>query len=108
MINDNFILVPLNIILINTTTWNQNGITIFHSSYFHEFDFYLNVICIDDDQIIYVSETIMNRVIELKLNRTNISVVAGRNEDDDGTHQLYRPSDIIVDKKVIQLLFAIA
>jgi sugar lactone lactonase YvrE len=93
------ILVPLNRILTNTTTWKQNGITIFHRSDFDEFDFDFNSICIDDDQTIYITELSKNHVVELKLNRTNVSVVAGGNGDGDGTHQLRNPCDITVDKK---------
>ena len=45
-----------------------------------------------------------NRVIELKLNITNFSVVAGGNGDGDGTHQLSPPTDIIVDKKTDSII----
>jgi DNA-binding beta-propeller fold protein YncE len=89
------ILVPLNMIITNTTKWKQNGITVFHQSDFDEYNFNLNALYIDDDQTIYMAEVQKHRVIELKLNRTNISVVAGGN----GSFELYRPTDIIIDKK---------
>jgi sugar lactone lactonase YvrE len=50
---------------------------------------------IDDDQTIYMTEFYEHRVIELKLNRTNVSVVAVGN----GSYDLFFPNDIIVDKK---------
>ena len=59
----------------------------------------LNAMDIDDDETIYITERHKNRVIELKLNITNFSVVAGGNGDGDGTHQLCYPTDVIVDKK---------
>jgi len=54
---------------------------------------------IDDDETIYITEKQKNRVIALKLNITNFTVVAGGNGDGEGTHQLSSPNDIIVDKK---------
>jgi sugar lactone lactonase YvrE len=53
---------------------------------------------IDDDETIYITERQYNRVIELKLNTTNFTVVAVGNGNGDGTDQLATPTDIIVDK----------
>jgi len=54
---------------------------------------------IDDNETIYIAEISKQRIIEIKLNTTNFSIVAGRNGDGDGTDQLGIPSDIIVDRK---------
>jgi sugar lactone lactonase YvrE len=93
------ILVPLNRILTNTTKWKQNGITVFQQFDFDEYSFDYNSICIDDDQTIYIIEPSKDHVVELKLNRTNVLVVAGGNGNGVDTHQLSSPTDIIIDKK---------
>jgi sugar lactone lactonase YvrE len=54
---------------------------------------------IDDDETIYIGEISKHRVIELKLNKTNLSVVAGENGD-----ELLHPIDIIVDKKTDSII----
>jgi DNA-binding beta-propeller fold protein YncE len=89
------ILVPLKRILTNTTKWKQNGITVYRQFDLDEFSFDFDAIYIDDDETIYITEKWKNRVIELKLNRTNVSVVASGNV----THSLLDPMDIIIDKK---------
>jgi hypothetical protein len=90
------ILVPLKVILTNTTKWKQNGITIYRQFYLDESPIDFDAMYIDDDdETIYITEKWNNRVIELKLNRTNVSVVASGN----GTHSLLHPVDIIIDKK---------
>ncbi len=93
------IIVPLYGIITNTTKWKQNGITIFRQLDVDESDSDFNPMYIDDDETIYIGEINKDRVIALKLNVTNLTVVAGGNGDGDGTHQLSRPIDIIVDKK---------
>jgi sugar lactone lactonase YvrE len=94
-----FIIVPLYSIITNTTKWKQNGITVFHQFNYDESDLDFNAMYIDDDETIYITQTSLHRVIELKLNRMNFSVAAGGNGDGDATNQLSRPSDAIVDKK---------
>jgi sugar lactone lactonase YvrE len=52
---------------------------------------------IDDNETIYIAEISKHRIIEIKLNLKNFSIVVGGNED--GTDQLWLPTDIIVEKK---------
>ncbi len=89
------ILVPLYNIITNTTKWKQNGITIYRQFDLAQSRLNMNPMYIDDNQTIYIGELSNNRVIELKLNGTNVSVVAAGND----THQLSSPFGIIVDKK---------
>jgi hypothetical protein len=97
-----FIIVPLYSIITNTTKWKKNGITVFHQLYYGESDLDLNAMYIDDDETIYITETRKSRVIELKSNIMNFSVVAGG--DGNGINQLWRPVDIIVDKKTDSII----
>jgi sugar lactone lactonase YvrE len=92
-----FLLVPLSIIITNTTKWKQDGITVFHQIDFDEDSFDLNPMYIDDNQTIYIAEISKSRIIEIKLNLKNFSIVVGGNED--GTDQLGLPIDIILEKK---------
>ena len=94
-----FIIVPLSSIITNTAKWKQDGITVFHQTDFDETIFDPNPMYIDDNEIIYIAEISKHRIIEIKLNITNFSIVAIGNGDGDGTHQLWRPADIIVDQK---------
>jgi len=57
---------------------------------------------IDDDETIYITEAQKSRVIELKSNIMNFSVVAGG--DGNGINQLSDPVDIIVDKKTDSII----
>jgi sugar lactone lactonase YvrE len=54
---------------------------------------------VDDDQTIYVADQWNHRIVEWKSVATSGQVVAGGNGQGNGTHQLSRPFDVIVDKE---------
>jgi sugar lactone lactonase YvrE len=91
----------------NTTKWKQSGTTIYRQSDVDEFDVGFNPIYIDDDddnETIYIAETTKNRVIAFQSHATNFKVVAGGNGIGDGTHQIFQPTDIVIDKKTNSML----
>ena len=54
---------------------------------------------VDDDQNVYVTDTINHRIVKWKSGATSGQVVAGGNQQGSGAHQLYDPSDVIIDKE---------
>ncbi len=58
----------------------------------------------DDDKIVYVADTYNNRVVEWYSGAKNGQVVVGRNGKGTPHDQLYRPTDVIVDKKTGSLI----
>jgi sugar lactone lactonase YvrE len=54
---------------------------------------------VDDDQTIYAADWSNHRIVEWKSGATSGQVVAGENGQGNGTHQLYNPFDVIVDKE---------
>jgi hypothetical protein len=59
---------------------------------------------VDDDKIVYVADTYNNRVLEWYSGAKNGQVVVGRNGKGKQNDQLYRPTDVIVDKKTGSLI----
>ncbi|CAF4111298.1 unnamed protein product [Rotaria sordida] len=53
---------------------------------------------VDDDQTIYVADHSNHRIMKWKRDATSGQVVAGGQEQGNGTHQLDTPFDLIVDK----------
>ncbi|CAF0759553.1 unnamed protein product [Adineta steineri] len=84
----------------NTTKWKQNGITIFSQDDYDEFRFDLNPMYMDNNEAIYLGEISKHRVIKIKLNAMNFSIVADANDTD----HLRAPTDIIVDKKTDSII----
>lgn len=87
--------------ITNTTKWKQDGITIYQEADYDETDVDFNPLDIDSDGSIYVAELIKSRVIQIKFNTTAFSVIAGGNKsgDGNGAHQLWRPTDVVVDQE---------
>jgi sugar lactone lactonase YvrE len=54
---------------------------------------------VHDDQAVYVADQENHRIMEWRLGATSGQVVAGGNGQGDGTHQLLKPFDMIVDKE---------
>ncbi|CAF3903538.1 unnamed protein product, partial [Rotaria sp. Silwood1] len=82
--------------------WQQNGITVAGGNQQGNGINQLSQpygLYVDDDQTIYVSDTLNLRIMEWKRGATNGQVVAGGNEEGRGDHQLSNPSDAIIDKE---------
>jgi sugar lactone lactonase YvrE len=83
-------------------TWQQNGLTVAGGNgegnginqLFKPWGLY-----VDDDQTVYVADSLNHRIVEWKSGATSGQVVAGGNEVGSGAHQLSHPSDVIVDKE---------
>ena len=54
---------------------------------------------VDDDQNVYVADQSNHRIVKWKSGATSGQVVAGGNQQGSGAHQLYNPSDVIIDKE---------
>jgi sugar lactone lactonase YvrE len=54
---------------------------------------------VDDDQTVYVGDRLNHRIVEWKWGATSGQVVAGGNRQGSGAHQLFYPTDVIVDKE---------
>jgi len=59
---------------------------------------------VDDDKIVYVADSYNNRVVEWYSGAKNGQVVVGGNGEGERNDQLYRPTDVIVDKKTGSLI----
>ena len=81
--------------------WNKNGQTVSGQNPLLSQPFGLFV---DDDQKVYVTDYRNHRVVTWKEGETNGQVVAGGHGPGNGTHQLYRPTDVIVDKETDSLI----
>ncbi|CAF1398170.1 unnamed protein product [Adineta ricciae] len=91
---------PLYNIITNTTKWKQNGITIFQAVDFDEGTGDLSSMDIDNNGTIYMAETMKDRIIEIKFGETGFSIINGS----DDVHQLFRPTDVIVDQKTDSII----
>ena len=55
---------------------------------------------VDDDQNVYVADTLNHRIVKWKSGATSSGqVVAGGNQQGSGAHQLSNPQDVIIDKE---------
>lgn len=59
---------------------------------------------VDDEQTVYATDPNNNRVMEIKASQTRGRVAAGGNGRGNGSHQLFGPSDVIVDKETDSLI----
>ncbi|CAF2932149.1 unnamed protein product [Rotaria sp. Silwood2] len=82
-------------------TWAQNGVTVAggngKGSEMNQLWSPLNLY-LDDNQTIYVADTINCRIMEWKYGAINGKLVVGGNGQGNGAHQLSYPRDVIVDK----------
>jgi len=61
---------------------------------------------IDDDQTIYVADTVNHRIVEWKKNEINGRIVAGGNGKGNRNDQLNKPRKVIVDKQNDSLIIS--
>ncbi|CAF4557551.1 unnamed protein product, partial [Didymodactylos carnosus] len=83
--------------------WQQNGLTVAGGNGYGNGINHLYYPCglyvDDDDQRVYIADQANHRIVEWKWGATSGQVVAGGNGQGNGTHQLYDPLDVIVDKE---------
>ncbi len=87
----------------HNTKWIQNGITISggngNGSALNQLSSPCGVYVDDDNQIIYVADTLNHRIVGLKYGETDGQVMAGGNGQGNKINQLNSPIDVIVDKE---------
>ncbi|CAF4935675.1 unnamed protein product [Rotaria socialis] len=89
-------------------TWKQNGVTIAGghgngdatNQLYRPFGLF-----VDDDQTVVIADYYNHRIMQWKNGDTaNGQVVAGGNGQGNGLHQLYRPTDVLIDKETDSLI----
>ncbi|CAF3239759.1 unnamed protein product [Rotaria socialis] len=98
----------LNINIPTNATWKQNGVTIAGDNgdgdatrqlYFHHGLF------VDDDQTVVIPDNWNNHIMQWKNgDTTNGQIVAGGKGQGNGLHQLYWPTDVLIDKETDSLI----
>ncbi|CAF4017507.1 unnamed protein product, partial [Rotaria sp. Silwood1] len=82
--------------------WQQNGVTVAgenrQGNGINKLSFPLGLY-VDDDQTVYVADGANHRIVEWKRGATSGQVVAGGNGQGSEDHQLYNPTDVIIDKE---------
>ncbi|CAF4635859.1 unnamed protein product, partial [Rotaria sp. Silwood2] len=89
--------------------WQQNGLTVAGGNgYRNGINQIYNPLglYVDDDQTIYVADMSNHRIVEWKWGATSGQVVAGRNGQGSGAHQLSYPRDVIVEKERDSLIIS--
>jgi sugar lactone lactonase YvrE len=107
-INFSFVVVPSsNLNITSKTKWKQKGITIAggnkRGNQSNQLA-YPQSIYVDDDQTIYIADTVDHRIMEWKRNAKNGQVVAGGNGRGNADNQLNHPVAVVVDKKTDSLI----
>ncbi|CAF4983586.1 unnamed protein product, partial [Rotaria socialis] len=89
-------------------TWKQNGVTIAGGNEYGDATNQLNfpfALFVDDDQTVIIADFGNHRIMRWKNgDTTNGQVVAGGNGEGNGLHQLYRPTDVLIDKETDSLI----
>ncbi|CAF3675343.1 unnamed protein product, partial [Rotaria socialis] len=89
-------------------TWKQNGVTVAGGNgkgdatnqLYRPFGLF-----VDDDQTVVIADFENHRIMQWKNgDTTNGQVVAGGNGQGNGLHQLYRPTDVLIDKETDSLI----
>ncbi|CAF2047107.1 unnamed protein product, partial [Rotaria magnacalcarata] len=98
-------------ILVNipaNAKWTQNGVTVAGGNgkgdatnqLKHPYGLF-----VDDDQIVVIADWGNHRIMQWKNGvTTNGQVVAGGNGQGNGLHQLFRPTDVLIDKETDSLI----
>ncbi|CAF4013361.1 unnamed protein product [Adineta steineri] len=60
--------------------------------------------CVDDDQVLYIADSTNNRILKWRCGAMMGEIIAGGKGKGDGSAQLNRPSDVIVDRTRSNLL----
>ncbi|CAF3485630.1 unnamed protein product, partial [Rotaria socialis] len=89
-------------------TWTQNGMTIAGghgeggaTNQLH----WPRGLCVDDDQTVVIADRWNNRIMQWKNgDTTNGQVVAGGKGQGNGSHQLYWPTDVLLDNETDSLI----
>lgn len=64
--------------------------------------------CIDEvDQTIYIADYSNARIVEWTMNTTTGRIIAGGNDEGNGTNQLKCPIDVIIDRDNDSLIIAV-
>ncbi|CAF4932884.1 unnamed protein product, partial [Rotaria socialis] len=89
-------------------TWTQNGVTIAGGNGRGNGTNQLKKpygLFVDDDQTVVIADWLNNRIMQWKNgDTTNGQVVAGGNDSGKGLHQLYCPTDVLIDKETDSLI----
>jgi sugar lactone lactonase YvrE len=86
----------------HNTKWVQNGVTVAGGNGFGKNLNQLSTPCglyVDDDQIIYVADSLNHRIIRWTYGAIDGQVIAGGNGQGNEINQLNTPIDVIVDNK---------
>ena len=87
--------------------WNPDGITVAGGNgTFGELNQLYNPhgLYVDDDQTVYVTDCVNQRIVQWRSGATSGQLVAGGNDAGNRTDQLYCPSDVTVDKQTDSLI----
>ncbi|CAF3289841.1 unnamed protein product [Rotaria socialis] len=98
-------------VLINipaNATWAQKGVTIAggngQGGATDQLNYHFGLF-VDDDQTVVIADYMNHRIMQWKNgDTTNAQVVAGDKGQGDGSHQLYCPSDVLIDKETDSLI----
>ena len=63
-------------------------------------------VVIDDDRTLYIADTSNHRIIAWKQGETTGRVMAGGNGQGDRLDQLYKPTDVIIDRETDSLIIS--
>ncbi|CAF2106201.1 unnamed protein product, partial [Rotaria magnacalcarata] len=88
--------------------WAQNGVTIDGGNGYGGTTnqlFWPHGLFVDDDQTVVIADRYNHRIMQWKNgDTTNGQVVAGGNVKGNGLHQLFRPTDVLIDKETDSLI----
>ncbi|CAF1540317.1 unnamed protein product [Rotaria magnacalcarata] len=89
-------------------TWSQNGVTVAGGNGAGGATNQLNEpygLVVDDDQTVVIADWMNNRIMQWENgDTTNGQVVAGGNGQRNGLHQLYGPTDVLIDNDTDSLI----
>ncbi|CAF1531239.1 unnamed protein product [Adineta steineri] len=87
--------------------WKQSGQRVAGGNSYDGDKFHLHHphgFCVDDDQVLYIADSTNNRILKWRCGAMMGEIIAGGKGKGDGSAQLNRPSDVIVDRTRSNLL----
>ncbi|CAF0810314.1 unnamed protein product [Adineta steineri] len=91
------------VIINNNTKWKQNAVTVAggngQGSELNQLNWPVGIYVDDDDQSIYIVDSLNHRIVRWELDAKNGEIVAGGNERGKDIDQLDNPMDIILNKE---------
>ncbi|CAF2821935.1 unnamed protein product [Rotaria sp. Silwood2] len=88
-------------------TWSEHGVTVAgghgQGDGLHQLSIPIGLY-VDEDQTVYIADSLNHRIIAWKRGATIGQVVAGGNGQGNGTDQLNEPTDVILDKRTDTLI----